>query len=654
MKTDSGGAAGKIVTLGGVGGDSHSVGLIILSRILRRAGYTVRYAGIQRSVTELCEAARGADAVLVSNMDGHARHYLADLRDVRAELCGDGALWYLGGHPAVSVTDSTVTELAALGFHRVFLGHVEPAKTLAVLAADLADRPPGPATGPTHRAPRSRQVAFHGAVERSFAEERDEVLHQWHTGHEARDLVENAEVLLRRANFAEAQHKADLNGELLIQPRTGVDDHDGQRALFHALRAAGADVLSFQIDSLTRNNAYAQIEMLRKGAAADGRQPHLNGYPAVNHGARAMRRITAEFSDVPFQVRHSTRDPRLLAELSFAAGISAFEGGPITYNLPYFRDYHPLDAMASWRYVDRLAALYWRRFGIVIDREFFGVLTACLVPPCLAVAVNVLEALLAAAEGVRSVSLGYAEQGNRAQDIAAIRVLRRLGREYLDRFLYGDVAVYTVFHQYMGAFPADTDKAIAVLLGSAETARLSGAHRMILKSHVEATRIPSACDNSDSLKLARRAIDDTAAAAADTAAVEAEDELLTRESRALIEAALRLGEDDPTRSVAAAIEAGVIDVPFSPSRWNAARTVSVRDLAGAVRLADVGGLPFPPDLVTFHRDRVRHRLRDERRPLEQVVEADILEIARGRFASWPLQMPAGRQRRSSERSEGRS
>ncbi|MGW1290713.1 hypothetical protein ACWD4N_45945, partial [Streptomyces sp. NPDC002586] len=202
--------------------------------------------------------------------------------------------------------------------------------------------------------------------------------------------------------------------------------------------------------------------------------------------------------------------------------------------------------------------------------------------------------------------------------------------------------------------PADTDKAIAVLLGSAETARLSGAHRMILKSHVEATRIPSACDNSDSLKLARRAIDDTAAAAADTAAVEAEDELLTRESRALIEAALRLGEDDPTRSVAAAIEAGVIDVPFSPSRWNAARTVSVRDLAGAVRLADVGGLPFPPDLVTFHRDRVRHRLRDERRPLEQVVEADILEIARGRFASWPLQMPAGRQRRSSERSEGRS
>ncbi|GAA3061851.1 methylaspartate mutase subunit E [Streptomyces glomeratus] len=653
MNADTGDANGKVVTLGGVGGDSHSVGLIILSRVLRRAGYTVRYAGIQCSVTELCEAARGADAVLVSNMDGHARHYLADLRDLRAELCGDGARWYLGGRPAVSVTDSTVAELTALGFHRVFLGHVEPAKTLALLAADLADTTPGPAGGRAYRAAPSRRITVRDAVERSFVEERDEVLHQWRTGHEARDLVENAEVLLRRANFAEAQHKADRKGELLIQPRTGVDDQDDQRALFHALRAAGADVLSFQIDSLTRNNAYAQIEMLRKGAAADGPQPHLNGYPAVNHGARAMRRITAEFSDVPFQVRHSTRDPRLLAELAFAAGISAFEGGPITYNLPYFRDYHPVEAMASWRYVDRLAALYWRRFGIVIDREFFGVLTACLVPPCLAVAVNVLEALLAAGAGVRSVSLGYAEQGNRAQDIAAIRVLGRLGREYLDRFSYGDVAVYTVFHQYMGAFPTDTGKAITVLLGSAETARLSGAHRMMLKSYVEATRIPSAHDNSDSLRLARKAIGDAGGAAADTAAVDAEEELLTRETRALLEAALRLGEGDPRRSVAAAIEAGVIDVPFSPSRWNAARTVSIRDLTGAVRLADTGGLPFPPDLVAFHRDRVRHRLRDERRPLEQVVEADILDIARGRFASWPLRMPAGRQFPSSERGESR-
>ncbi|HEX7733725.1 MAG TPA: hypothetical protein VF458_02640 [Ktedonobacteraceae bacterium] len=70
------------------------------------------------------------------------------------------------------------------------------------------------------------------------------------------------------------------------------------------------------------------------------------------------------------------------------------------------------ESIKTWQYMDRLTGLYYERFGIVLDREFFGVLTGTLIPPCLAIMVNIIEALFAVAQGVKSISLGYAEQGN--------------------------------------------------------------------------------------------------------------------------------------------------------------------------------------------------------------------------------------------------
>ncbi len=640
----------RTVVLAGVGGDAHSVGLIILNRVLVRAGYRVRYLGNQCPVPDICRAAQDADAVLVSNMDGHARYYLDDLAAVRAELGGAGALWYLGGNPSLSNTEEEAEELRGLGFDRVFLGFTDQSTTLTLLAGDLRGRPSrsggsrrlagpaGSAAGASAPGGRSGRGAGFRLPEsgRPFDEIRDEVLMLWRTGAGARSLADNAEVLHRRTWLADRQREARQDGRILVQPRTGVSGDEGQRRLFRAMRAAGADVLSFQIDSLTRNGAHQEIELLEKGEQLRaGRPIALNGYPAVNRGVAAMRRMTEEFRDVPLQVRHSTRDSRLLAEVSFAAGVAGFEGGPITYNLPYFRDYPPAEAIELWRYVDRLAGIYHERHGVVIDREFFGVLTATLIPPSLAAVVNVLEALLAAAQGVVSVSLGYAEQGNRAQDIAAVRALRLLGREYLDRFGFGDVQVHTVFHQYMGAFPLDADKARQLLVGSARTARLSGAERVMVKSHMEAIRIPSEQDNADSVRLVVGAVDD-ADRLDEPAEVEFELALVLAESRALLDAALRLGHGSFEAAVVRAIEAGIIDVPFSPSRWNAGQVLSVRDLSGAVRFADHGALPLPAEVAAVHRDLVARRSGSGGTPLEQLIEADILDVARGAFADWPL------------------
>lgn|GEM_PF-247249 len=631
------------VVLCGIGGDAHSVGLLILHSALLRFGCPTRYLGTQNTLDEVCAAAVGARAVLVSNMDGHARYWLRDLPGARLDRPADGVRWYLGGNPTMHASPDEVTELLELGFDRVVTGHMPAEAVVAMLRDECPDLGPEVGTaataGPARETPRHRTAPREATGRGGMHTDREEVLAQWHTGADAGDLAVNAAVLGGRTSLSEVQHRACARRQVLVHPRCGVARVEDQRILLRALYEAGADVLSLQIDSLTRNNAYAEVELaLKEGATGrPGPGGRLNGYPAVNQGVAALRAVSAEFSGVPMQVRHSTRDPRLLAEITFAGGVGAYEGGALSYNLPYYRDYPPAESVRAWQYVDALAGRYHRQFGTVIDREFFGVLTACLVPPGLAIAVTVLEALMAAEQGVPSVSLGYAEQGNHAQDVAAIAVLRAVGRRYLDRHGYPDVAVHTVFHQYMGAFPDDAAKARSLIVGSAGTARRSGATRIMVKTPVEALRIPTWQDNAEAIALVRAELactdqDDPSAASE----IGLEAEVLDAEAGAVLDAVLAAGHGDPATAAVAGLELGLIDIPFSPSRWNAGQAVTVRDADGAVRFADPGRIPLPPDVFAHHRERVEHRRRHDRRHLSELVESDVLRVAGGQWDQWPL------------------
>ncbi|MFJ3928934.1 cobalamin-dependent protein [Streptomyces sp. NPDC090029] len=626
------------VVLAGVGGDSHSVGLFVLRRSLERAGFAVDFLSTQNTTAELCDRVGDADAVLVSNMDGHAAYYLRDLHDLRTRHGANDAVWYLGGNPALDDDESTIDELYTLGFQRVFLGYVDPAHVVSCLDEDLAARAEPPTAGPSDRRGRRRPAVSPPPPlqHESFESQREEVLAGWHTGPAALSLEENAAVCSARAELAQVQARAEREGRVLIHPRTGVAGIEEQTQLFGVLHEAGADVLSFQIDSLTRNNHYEQVELLLKESDAQlGSFRGLNGFPLVNHGVTAGRTITARFPGTPFQVRHSTKDPRLLAEITYASGVTAFEGGALTYNLPYYRDYSPRHSVPRWAYVDRLTGLYYERFGITIDREFFGVLTAAMLPACIAVVACALEALLAANAGVKSVSLGYAEQGNRAQDIGAIRALRRVGRHYLDRHGHEDVAIHTVFHQYMAAFPEDARKSNALLHGSALTARLSGATRLMLKTAVESTRIPSAANNAEGLLLVKSALEGPEVPPMPPEAVFEED-LIIKESTAILDAILAQDAANLGEQVALAVERGLLDVPFSPNLWNAGQAMCVRDCTGAVRFAETGAIPLPESVRRFHTQAVQERLRRDRADVEVLVERDVLRTARGAFDTWPL------------------
>ena len=276
-----------------------------------------------------------------------------------------------------------------------------------------------------------------------------------------------------------------------------MDEHI---ALLRHLEAAGADFLPTTIDSYTRHNRYPEAENGIKESQKLGRSL-LNGFPAVCHGVPGCKRVYGAVN-VPLQARHGTPDGRLLAEIIHASGWTSNEGGGISYNIPYAKNTSLEETIKYWQYVDRLVGFYEEQ-GIRINRESFGPLTGTLVPPSISNAVAIIEALLAAEQGVKSITVGYGQGGNINQDIAALHALRDQTAEYLERNGYGDVEVTTVFHQWMGGFPEDEAAALGLISYASVTAGLARATKMITKSPLESVGIPTKEANAVGIRASK-------------------------------------------------------------------------------------------------------------------------------------------------------
>jgi methylaspartate mutase epsilon subunit len=636
---------GHTIVLGGVGGDAHSVGLTILRQALQTSGYRVRYLGTQTKLEDYFQMAALADVVMISSMDGHGRYYLREFPELMRQYNARGARWYLGGNLHIGDAVGYERQFLEMGFDRVFVKFVDIRTVLAMLESDLHDVEPKaefPALWEQFDQSRLHlaRAVDDEQVETSVLErERLEVLDHWKTGRRAANLEENAAFLAEQASFPGIQQEVDEGRRsILIQPRSGVPILQNQIRLFKTFKSVGAPVLSYQVDSMTRNNNYTGAEEAIRESSETG-DSTLNGFPVINHGVNGLRQIMREVK-VPLQTRHSTRDPRLLAEISYAGGVTSFEGGAICYNIPYYKDY-PLDeSIAKWQYVDRLTGLYYERFGIRLDREFFGTLTATLIPPSLAIATDILEAILAIRQGVKCVSLGYAEQGHRLQDIAAIRTMRELAETYIGNLGFRDVQVSTVFHQYMAAFPETHARAEELIRNSSTTAALSGATRVIIKTAVEAIRIPTVEDNANGIALSMSGVAAAEMEWVDEARIAEECELIRREVNAILDSVLICGGGSFAEGIVNAFKRGYLDVPFSPSVHNRGEVITARDTEGAVRYLATGQLQFERDVREFHREKMDERRRAEGLYSERqnylLVEQDVLRISRGDYDGWPL------------------
>jgi methylaspartate mutase epsilon subunit len=420
-----------------------------------------------------------------------------------------------------------------------------------------------------------------------------------------------------------------------VQPRAGVALTEEHVQLLKFLEEKGeADLLPTTIDSYTRQNRYEEAENGIMESRSAGRSL-LNGYPAVNQGVKRCRYVN-ESVNVPVQVRHGTPDARLLAEISMAGGFTAFEGGGISYNIPYAKNVSIEKTIFDWQYVDRLVGMY-EEAGVTINREPFGPLTGTLVPPCISHSVAVIESLLAAEQGVKNITVGYGQCGNLIQDVAAIRTLGTLTEEYLEKFGYKDVVVTTVLHQWMGGFPQDEAKAFGVISWGAVSAALSGATKVIVKTPHEAMGVPTKEANAEGLRATKQIItmlrDQKMPI---TSQLDTEMKVIIQETRSILNRVYELGDGDMAIGTVRAFEAGVIDVPFAPSKLNMGKILPARDNDGAIRLLDCGNLPFNKDIIDFHREKIEERGRYEKRDVSfQMVIDDIYAIGKGYLVGRP-------------------
>ncbi|MBL4936106.1 methylaspartate mutase subunit E [Clostridium sp. YIM B02515] len=468
-------------------------------------------------------------------------------------------------------------------------------------------------------------------TEEEFFSQRNEVLNQWPTG-KGIDLDKAVDYLKKvpeHKNFSAKLKKAKEEGITLAQPRAGVALIDEHIELLTFLQdEGGADLLPSTIDSYTRQNRYDECEVGIKESIAAGRSL-LNGFPGVNHGVEGCKRVY-ESVNLPLEARHGTPDARLLSEIIHAAGWTSNEGGGISYNIPYAKSVTMEKSILDWQYCDRLVGFYEEQ-GIAINREPFGPLTGTLVPPSTSNVVAIIEALLAAEQGVKNITIGYGQCGNIVQDVAAIRALEEQANEYLKQYGYNNVYITTVFHQWMGGFPQDEAKAFGLISTGAATAALAGATKVIVKTPHEAIGIPTKEANAQGIKATKMALNLLRGQKMSMSKeLETEIAIIKAETKCMLDKVYELGNGDLAVGTVKAFANGIVDVPFAPSKYNAGKMMPARDNNGAVRYLEFGNIPFTAELKAYNRRKLEERGKFERRDVSfQMTIDDIFAVGKG-------------------------
>lgn len=375
--------------------------------------------------------------------------------------------------------------------------------------------------------------------------------------------------------FVRDAHEA---GRLVVQPRMGFSDPAHMRHGLAATRNARATTVgTLTLDSYTRVGDMAAVdEALRRGTG-------INGYPIVNHSPETTRDVLAGLygPGFPVQVRHGSSKPFHIFEALVRAGLSATEGGPVSYCLPYGRT--PLDqSVRAWEQSTRLFAGLRGQDVEPHLESFGGCMLGQLCPPSLLVAISALEALFFHRLGIRSISVSYAQQTHAEQDAEAVAALRALCARLLPDTLW-HVVIYT----YMGVYPTTESGAYRLLGEAARLAATTGSERIIVKTVAESRRIPTIEENVAALEYASEAARRTYPAPPEIGA----DSQTYVEAAALVDAVLNL-HDDLGQALLLAFKRGYLDVPYCVHPDNMGRTRSFIDNNGWLRWATTGALPI--------------------------------------------------------------
>jgi methylaspartate mutase epsilon subunit len=364
---------------------------------------------------------------------------------------------------------------------------------------------------------------------------------------------------------------------LYVQPRMGMGTLENMRKGLQAVKTLeAAAVGTITLDSYTRMEQYEEAEKALQ-AGLD-----LNGFPVLAYEpCDIMAHLTALGSDdFLIQVRHGTARPEKIFQQLVKSRLFLTEGGPVSYCLPYSR--LPLrEAIASWQRACHILADYPEKSHL---ESFAGCLLGQLCHPAILVSLGILEALFFQQNGLRDISLSYAQNYSLTQDLAAVSALKRLANLYLTEEMSWHIVIYT----FMGLFP-QTMRGYEKILGtSVHLAVLSGAKRLIVKTHEESRQIPSVAANLNALRKAHG----FSAHPPEGIVYDAEEEeIIFYQAKALIDSALNSGRDIGA-GLYQAFQEGRLDVPFCLHPDNRRLATCIIDQNGYLQWVSSGKLPI--------------------------------------------------------------
>jgi len=466
-----------------------------------------------------------------------------------------------------------------------------------------------------------------------FLKERNKVLSMWPTGKE----VDLDEAIVYQKNLTESRtfgkvvEKLDREGKTVVYTRAGTPILEDEIELNKALVASGLPLIPVTTDSYTRLGQFDKVERGLKDSIRTGR-PMLNGFPIVNHGVRNTRKMV-ESCEAAYNPRFANVDGRLIAEISFAAGMTGVLADPFLTFGNYEKTATLAQCIANYQYIHRLIGHYAEN-RVVITVDLDSWLSHGPFPSSISIATLVAAALIAAEQGVKSIVPSFQFEGNLLQDIAGARLTRKLVNEYLDYYGYKDVVVPGLFVAQSPIFPCPQDMSysFSYLSYTALVAALAEAATVTVKTIDEAAGIPTKDTHTVSYRAANWMLNVVRKQGIklQNEQLELEEKITEMEVRAILNKVMELGKGDIVIGFIRAVDMGVVDSPLSANINVKSRVLGIRDNNGAVRYLDFGNLPIPEEAKEYHRTKVREREAVEGRKMDySVFIADFWALSKG-------------------------
>jgi methylaspartate mutase epsilon subunit len=459
-------------------------------------------------------------------------------------------------------------------------------------------------------------------------------LDKWPTGKEVdfEEAVAYQKSLPDSKVWWKVMAKLREEGRMSVFPRAGTPVLEKMIELCRGLRESGVLLIPVTTDSYTRLGQFEKVEAALKESERSGKAL-LNGFPIINHGVKKTRKLI-ESVDAAFSPRGIGSD------IAIAAGMTTFEGClPFITWGSYAKKTTLHELIQKWQETSGTVGWYADR-GVILCTDLHGWLPSAPFPLSVNIVTLIIEALTAAAQGQKALYPLVHCMGNMTQDTAWIRLVPRLIREYLDRFDFKDCQIVGVCPAQTPLFPVAMDMggAFAYIAYVSMVGALAKANAVDLRSIDEAVGVPTAETHKVSYRAAKWIFDVVREQKIEFEIkdIDVEEKVTETEVRAILDKILNLGDGDILEGTIKAVEAGVLDSPWSPNINVKDKVLGIRDARGACRYLEFGNLPIPEEIKDFHRQKIAEREKLEGRKADyHTAVRDLWSLSKGKIVGIP-------------------